>query len=210
MLRGAAADTLLDTYDVERIAHLRSAVEQSVALGNVICVTDPEAVAARDSAMLAGGGDPAVVLPPVAPPTLGPGLAHRVGGVLHPSAGTLAAQPRIQAPDGRAGLWDDVLGSRFELVSTLDLTDVLGADRLAALDRLGVRLSRVVPAGEPVPDGCVGDVDDVLLAHLRELAHDVVGIRPDGYLYGAVSTEDACDLVDGLCAQLRGVGSPVG
>lgn len=206
VLHAVAGDALLDTYDVERIAHLRSAIDQSVALGGVICVTDPEAVAARDAAMLAGGGDPAVVLPPVAPPTLGPGLVHRVAGAVHPSAGNVAFQPRVETPDGRIGLWDDVVGNRLDVIGTVDLTELLGAERVEDLGRLGVRLTTVVPAGEPVPEGAVGDVDDVLLPHLREAAHDVVAVRPDGYLYGAVAAGEACELVDGLRTQLRAVG----
>ncbi|WP_416957767.1 bifunctional 3-(3-hydroxy-phenyl)propionate/3-hydroxycinnamic acid hydroxylase [Nocardioides sp. T5] len=203
VLRGVAGDDLLDTYDTERIAHLQSAIEQSVALGGVICVTDPEAVEARDTAMLAGGGDPAVVLPPVAPPTLGPGLTHRTTGSPAPSAGTLAFQPTVQTPEGRVGLWDDVLGSCFDLIGTINLHELLGEDRVTDLDRLGVRLTTVVPAGAPVPEGAVGDIDDVLLPHLREMAHDVVAVRPDGYLYGAVAASEAVDLVDGLRAGLR-------
>jgi flavoprotein hydroxylase len=203
VLRGVAGDELLDTYDTERIPHLRSAIEQSVALGGVICVTDPEGAAARDAAMLAGGGDPAVVLPPVAPPTLGPGLTHRTAGLLPPSAGTLAFQPRIQTSDGRVGLWDDVLGSGFDVIGTVDLPELLGTERAADLGRLGIRLTTVVPAGDPIPEGAVGDVDDVLLPHLREVGHDVVAVRPDGYLYGAVAVSEASDLVDGLRAGLR-------
>ena len=42
VLREVADADLLNTYTSERASHVQHAIEQSVALGNVICVTDPE------------------------------------------------------------------------------------------------------------------------------------------------------------------------
>ena len=49
VLGGKAPDSLLDTYGPERIGHVRHFIELCVGLGRVICVTDPEAAAARDA-----------------------------------------------------------------------------------------------------------------------------------------------------------------
>jgi ABC-type branched-subunit amino acid transport system ATPase component/2-polyprenyl-6-methoxyphenol hydroxylase-like FAD-dependent oxidoreductase len=58
VMRGLAADAILDSYGLERGAHVQHAIGMSVELGKVICVTDPGAVAERDAFMLSKGGDP--------------------------------------------------------------------------------------------------------------------------------------------------------
>ncbi|MFE0418457.1 bifunctional 3-(3-hydroxy-phenyl)propionate/3-hydroxycinnamic acid hydroxylase MhpA [Streptomyces tendae] len=64
VLDGRADTALLDTYGTERAAHVQRAIDMSVALGKVICVTDPEEAARRDSHMISQGADPARILPP--------------------------------------------------------------------------------------------------------------------------------------------------
>ncbi|MEU8191363.1 bifunctional 3-(3-hydroxy-phenyl)propionate/3-hydroxycinnamic acid hydroxylase, partial [Micromonospora carbonacea] len=51
--RGIADATLLDTYEVERKAHVQHAIRMSIDSGRVICETDPKQAAGRDSVMLA-------------------------------------------------------------------------------------------------------------------------------------------------------------
>jgi 2-polyprenyl-6-methoxyphenol hydroxylase-like FAD-dependent oxidoreductase len=51
VLDGKAPDALLDPYTTERSRHLQHAIMFSVELGQVICITDPEAAAARDAQM---------------------------------------------------------------------------------------------------------------------------------------------------------------
>src|SRR5262249_23484228 len=40
--------TLLDTYEMERSAHVRTIVEAAVEFGRLTCITDPDEAAARD------------------------------------------------------------------------------------------------------------------------------------------------------------------
>src|SRR5207237_771569 len=49
VLDGRAPDALLDTYPSERIPHVRSVIDFSMALGRVICIADPEEAATRDA-----------------------------------------------------------------------------------------------------------------------------------------------------------------
>jgi cyclase len=56
VLAGLADDSLLDTYQHERLPSARSPIDFSMELGKVICVADPAEAAARDEAMAAGGG----------------------------------------------------------------------------------------------------------------------------------------------------------
>lgn len=54
----------------------------SVALGRVICVLDPQEAAERDARIIAGKGDPTVVLPAADPPVLGVALLDPAAGAL--------------------------------------------------------------------------------------------------------------------------------
>lgn len=191
VLRGISHAALLDTYGSERVAHLQSAIGQSVALGQVICVTDPAAAAERDHVMLAAGGDPATALPPVAPPALG-------AGVVAPGGGTLAFQPRVTTAAGITGLWDQAVGVGLDVLSTGDVADLADAEVINSLRAAGVRFWRVVGAGETPGEADVVDVDDVLLPHLHDVAHDLVVVRPDGYLFGAAAAADAAALLGAL------------
>jgi 3-(3-hydroxy-phenyl)propionate hydroxylase len=51
--RGGAPVELLDTYQAEREPEVRAIVELAVDFGRKVCMTDPEAAAARDAEMLA-------------------------------------------------------------------------------------------------------------------------------------------------------------
>lgn len=215
VLRELAPSGLLNTYTSERGGHLRHAIEQSVALGKVICVTDPEVVAQRDAHMLAFGPDPMNVLPPIPPPTLGAGLAHVLpDGTVDPAAGTLSAQPRVAAAVGdEAGLWDDVVGPGLVLVGDAALRD---ADLdLTAFRALGGRLVTLVPAGttprRPTTDGDLEVIDamNVVLPHLNDVGHIALLVRPDYYLFGTAGPGDVARLVDDLVAQIT-TGRPVG
>lgn len=164
-LRGLAGDALLGTYTTERSAHVKNAIEQSVALGNVICTADPKAAAERDEYMLAVGPDPEKVLPPVAPARLGPGVIDPAGGEL---AGTA-----VPVPASADGSW--------AIVSPLKAHEALDAQRLAQLDRYGVRW-------EQAPQDGAAAV-----------------VRPDGYLYGTAATTDRIPaFTDGLLRRLAG------
>src|SRR5262249_13195827 len=100
VLVGDAPDDLLDTYQTERMEHVRAYIELAVELGGVIQTTDPERARQRDRELLTNP----TMLKPLAP-RLGPGL-H--GDAAAP-AGARAAQPRLA--DGSR--LDDRVGYHF-------------------------------------------------------------------------------------------------
>lgn len=53
VLKGDAADTILDSYQPEREPNLRATIDMAMLMGRTVCITDPEAAAARDAQMLA-------------------------------------------------------------------------------------------------------------------------------------------------------------
>lgn len=120
--RGADPD-LLDSYQTEREPQVRSVIELAIAMGRVVCISDPQAAAMRDAGMLAqraAGHAP----PPIAPLRLGPGvMLDGVGGEYFP-------QP--WAGDVRL---DDLLGEGPWLIDRASLADgplTALADQLSA------------------------------------------------------------------------------
>lgn len=183
VLAGFSSIDLLDTYGEERSAHVQNAIGQSVALGHVICITDPAAAAERDRRMLAEGPDPARALPPIPPPQLRCGVLHSDRDGVQPMAGILALQGRVRV-GGRTGRWDDVVGTGWALIAREEpKLSERDSDLLAGL---GTHVGWL--------DGprAFDDVDGRFTAGLDEQGAAAVVVRPDHYVYGAI--EDLADL----------------
>jgi 2-polyprenyl-6-methoxyphenol hydroxylase-like FAD-dependent oxidoreductase len=182
VLRGESDIRLLDTYTTERGTHLEHAIAMSVELGRVICVLDEGKAAERDTRMIAGGADPAKVLPITALPVLGEGVTARAGDVaaLH---GTLAPQFPVQA-NGRQDLLDEVTGFGAVLLVRGDRpTGHVDATVQELLDDTDVRLTTLGENGTPDLRDVTGRWSRWFDAH----AVSAVLIRPDHYVFGAVT-----------------------
>lgn len=189
VLSGASPDALLDSYGPERTGHVRYWIEFSMGLGNVICVTDEDAAAARDAGMQAVLADPS--LAPEQPPP-----PHLSGGVLgsHPLAGFLTPQGRVTGSGG-SGLLDDVIGYGWVVLSRAGSpSQVLGADTEAWAQANGVQVLSV--GGE---DADLQDTEGTYAAWFETLGADTAVIRPDFYLYDAVPL----DQLEQTLARLR-------
>jgi 3-(3-hydroxy-phenyl)propionate hydroxylase len=169
VMAGNATDGLLDTYETERMEHVRAFIELAVELAGVIQATDPAKANQRDRDLIANP----TMLRPITP-RLGPGL-H--GDASRPAA-TRASQPRLA--DGT--LLDDLVGYRFAVLATPSLIDQLPPMLRAELDGGDVVL--VVAAGEGA-------------AYLAELQTEAVVIRPDRHILGIASTPSELDAVLG-------------
>ena len=194
VLAGCSPPALLDAYERERTDNVRAVIDFSMALGKVICITDPDEAAERD-ALMAGGADAQ------APPPL-PGVT---GGVIRagdPLAGLLFVQGRV-ARDGTPALLDDVVGAGWRLV-TIDseVGDSISDELLAWFaDRGGVVVTVVAEV----------DVDGTYDAWFT--SHGVVAVvqRPDFHLYGsAVGAAGVDDLLVHLRTALDHPSVPTG
>jgi flavoprotein hydroxylase len=179
VIAGRSGERLLDTYEEERLTHVRETVELSVRLGRVICVTDADEAQRRDTA-LASGGSPGR---PVAQ-TLRTGFLHRsLGTVAAPPTGALMPQARV-ARDGRTGLFDDVAGTGFAFLATTPPDAVLGPGDREQFAELGVTAVHIVPPGTPPAAGAAVDLDDVYLPFLAANRAKYVIVRPDHHIFG--------------------------
>lgn len=162
-----APESLLDTYETERMEHTRAYIELAVELGGVIQATDREAAQKRDEQMLAN-------------PTMLKPITPRLGRGLHAEedsfGGTRAEQPRL--PDGR--LIDECAGYRFSILARPDVIDALSD---AARKQLADAEIIVTPAQ--------GDA----AAYLDRLGVAAIVIRPDRHILGAASTAAELDAV---------------
>jgi 3-(3-hydroxy-phenyl)propionate hydroxylase len=167
VVRGRAPDRLLDSYETERMAHVRAYIELAVELGSVIQATDPDKARQRDAQLLANP----TMLKPLAP-RLGPGL-H---GDAPAPAGTRAEQPRLG--DGRR--LDDHVGYGFALLGTPAFIAMLPACLRQKLDAI---------------DAAVLAADGEAADYLERLGASAIVIRPDRHILGIASSAPELDRV---------------
>ncbi len=121
VLRGDAPDSLLDTYESERLPHVRAFIELAVRLGGVLQETDRKAAAARDQRFAAG-----TEMFDFPHPQLGPGCRMDAA----PPVGTIFPQPWLG--DGR--LMDEAIGQRFAVLGDAALLEGLRTDAVLLPD----------------------------------------------------------------------------
>ncbi|HET9061391.1 MAG TPA: bifunctional 3-(3-hydroxy-phenyl)propionate/3-hydroxycinnamic acid hydroxylase [Acidimicrobiales bacterium] len=200
VLAGRAGEDLLDTYEAERAPLAREEVGLSVALGQIVCVTDSAAAAERDAAMVPVATESGPI-PIPEQPSLPPVLAN--SGFAH------AGRVGIQAPVGRngdgVGMADDVLGGlRWALLSPHgNPCDYLPPQLRSWWEVLGGAGAQIAPGA---------DLDDTTGAYAQwfsELVSAVVLVRPDYRLYGAVAgLGDTPKLVEALRGALDKASLP--
>ncbi|MFI0353204.1 bifunctional 3-(3-hydroxy-phenyl)propionate/3-hydroxycinnamic acid hydroxylase [Actinomadura sp. 9N407] len=201
VLARRAVPELLDSYTVERSAHVQQAIQTSIQLGKVICVLDDAAAAERDQAMGAATGGTVVDTIPDA--ALSAGVLHcGPDGTPGPAAGELSPQGHVSW-NGAAGPFDQVVGTGFVIAALFDPAEALTDQHLAFCTAIGARLVRLAATGKPVP-GAVTDSDGVYHALLNGTGRTAVIVRPDFYVFGTATADDLGDLVDDLRDRLTG------
>ncbi len=166
VLRGAADEALLDTYQAEREPHVRGIIDLAIGMGRMVCTLDVAAAAMRDQQMLAqrAAGAPGLPMP----------TTRLTGGCLMAgpaAAGELFPQPWTGAGPERIGL-DDMLGEGPWLISR-SRPDATETGLLA------------VSTADPI----LARVRAPLEAWLDAQAADAVLVRPDRYIFGVGATD---------------------
>ncbi|WP_222598504.1 bifunctional 3-(3-hydroxy-phenyl)propionate/3-hydroxycinnamic acid hydroxylase MhpA [Lentzea tibetensis] len=199
VLRGLTSDALLDSYGVERIDHLQNSIELAIKLGRVICLTNEKLAAARDAAMLAGRarGD----VPPRPEDIYWP-IRKGVFGHADQVTGRLVPQARVASAD-REGLFDQVVGTGFVLMTLGDPAQCVSPESQEILDSLDALVVGILPPGTPrdtLRPGTVVDVDGTCSAYLSGAHGEAVLMRPDFYAFGA---DEINDLIRQLATELN-------
>ncbi len=196
VLLGRAPDELLDTYERERLHHVRLFIDLSVSLGHLISVTNPEEAAARDAAMIAlSRASERAPMP--SPPVIGPGTL--LEGDRHAGEPFPQAHVRMRTATRRfEGLFDDVVGRGWVLLGAdEDPGLALAPEQRAFFASLGGISARVGP-GAPLVD-----LDGRYQRFFERAGVRIVLVRPDFLVFGtAKGPEDANALIGALARQL--------
>ncbi|CAB4904315.1 unannotated protein [freshwater metagenome] len=183
VLRGDSPDALLDTFVEERRENAVAIVRGSLAIGEIITVTDPVLAEERNDRLKAG-----LIKPNSIEPFMSGGVLLRdSSGNLAPGSGILTAQPHIDW-NGKVGRADDLIPAQWKVFTVgLDVESALSESARALLNRLDAAIVRV--ERHPGVDGAAVDVDDIFSTWFAKQYGPVgaVIVRPDFYAYGFVS-----------------------
>ncbi len=195
VVHGRSSETLLDSYGLERAAHVRRLTAIIKDIGALVGERDGARAAARDDRLLAEAGGTVRSVPrqDLMPP-LEAGL---IAATPHAARGTLFPQPWILTETGRRRL-DDLTGTGMRVVlapSGGRLPSDLAA-RAAACDAVVVRICS--PDAAPTTDAIATftEADGVVAAWFAGHGATAAIVRPDNYVYAVAN--DAAGLADGI------------
>lgn len=162
VMRGLAADTLLDSYQTERDAQVRHVIGRAIEVGRTICELDPDAAAARDKRIRAEKGmrTAAELIAPIASNIVANGAGERF---INPSM-------------GEERFLDDLAGHAWRLFCAVGAK----APKLQVLSALNV--TTIDTAVLPDPEGHMAR-----WFLERDVAYALV--RPDHYLAATSTTQ---------------------
>lgn len=197
---GLAAPEFLETYQIERIPHVRQTTLAAKEFGGVICERDSERAANRDARLIEHlkenpGG--------TIRQSLIPGLSQGFIAQVSP-AGELFPQPMVINHAGQQALLDEFTGQTFRVVVApgFDASALLrclrSSQSLKGLPIHVVRLVNPEQSGARAADE-YQEVDGLLAQWLEQRGCNVVIVRPDHYVYGgAVTVAWAMELLEGM------------
>ncbi|MCK0114216.1 bifunctional 3-(3-hydroxy-phenyl)propionate/3-hydroxycinnamic acid hydroxylase [Ornithinimicrobium sp. F0845] len=199
ILQGVADVDLLDSYGAERGPHARWFIDFSVGLGQVICVSDPDEAAQRDTTLMAALAEQ-LKTGPVQPydARLGPGAwdENSPGGGFPSWQGAVVHQ-------GVVGRFDQVVTRGWGLLSTHDAGQPTPESR-GLVERMG---GVAVTVGPPGSGADVLDVDGVYESWFAELGAEHILTRPDFHTAGAARRgEDVDALVRAIADKVLSPG----
>ncbi len=195
-VQGAAAQSLLDSYGIERKAHVRELTSRIKNVGAVICERDPARARERDERMLAECGGVVKDTPRQdILPALSTGLLSQQAQA---ARGQLFPQPWIASEGGQRHL-DEVFGNGWRLVLAAGTPVPKGFARSPSgggpgWGRSGLRVLRSEDLHE---------TEGVLAAWFRKNELAAALVRPDNYVFGgAPGADDVAALVAKAAAAL--------
>ncbi|MCP3142932.1 bifunctional 3-(3-hydroxy-phenyl)propionate/3-hydroxycinnamic acid hydroxylase MhpA [Pyxidicoccus xibeiensis] len=207
VLHGQAPDALLDTYEQERRPHVEAVQKLCVQVGHLFLARNPWVAAARDAVMRTMQRIPRVrrfiqgfefKQPPLHD------RGYYFGG--KPAAGKAAEgtyfpQPRVRLESGEEVLLDDTLGNDFTVLCRHDAPAAELAAARGLAESLGGRLLTFRPSAQGPAKADAPAVEDVtgkLTEWFSRYTADVVVLRPDRFVFGAVKSQRLPELRQAL------------
>ena len=180
VLKGAAPDSLLDSYTPERKGHVTALTTRIKAIGKIIGERDVAKARARDAHLLdeCGGVVKPVPRQDVQPPLQDGLLSARI----HPKRGTIFPQPWLLMATGERRRMDDAVGTGWRVVLSAHASQDM---RQAATVSSGMA-ARVIQLGTPE----LTEVDGLLAKWFTESETLAAIVRPDHYVYGVCQNPD--------------------
>jgi 3-(3-hydroxy-phenyl)propionate hydroxylase len=196
VLRRLASDSMLESYETERRPHVKAWSDLSLKAGEILCLTDPAKAAARDARFRSGN------LPPWRPsPMLTTGLLDISSSSSASVAGQLFPQRAVRRGE-RIGLFDDVAGPGFLLVSRADPRPFMG--RAGQLFGERMRMDCVWFSPDANDASALVDETGEYRTFFEESGLAALIVRPDRYVFGgAQRLDETGGLIDKLQCMLN-------
>lgn len=196
VVKGHAADALLDSYELERREHAWQLIETALQLGQQIQPIDPQQAAERDAFFAELNKDPAGMQ--ALEDEMFSAILNRSvdqGAVVDAGAGSIAGrlliQPVLQNGSGGDVLLDDCLGSGFAIVGyECDPRKLLTGDVQQQWRSLGAELVSIGRAGSAAGMD-LEDQTGELAAWLGSEQPCLLLVRPDRFCMAAATPSDA-------------------
>lgn len=201
VVRGLAADSLLDTYEAERSPNARATIIESARVGQNVIERDPVKAAERDARLLAmqaelerANGQKALIAFRVV--GFSEGLVAQSSDKVR-AAGDVFPQARVR--NGKEGHFDDIAGGGFLILArNADPSSALSPEDMAFWRSIGGNIVRF-------GNGGLTDAEGRYTQLMDEYGCDVIVKRADYYIFGACPTvKDLPPLIADLRSQLAG------
>jgi 3-(3-hydroxy-phenyl)propionate hydroxylase len=178
VLKEGAADTLLNSYGLERKAHVTELTTRIKGIGKIITERDVTKARARDAKLLAECDG---VVKPMPRQDIQPALSvGLLGSMEHPARGTIFPQPLLHQAGGEKVRMDDVYPAGWKIVLSPRADD----DFIRASQHHHLTSVVVLKLGSPA----FSEAEGVLAQWFEKHAVQAAIVRPDHYIYGVCKT----------------------
>ncbi|MFP2928428.1 bifunctional 3-(3-hydroxy-phenyl)propionate/3-hydroxycinnamic acid hydroxylase [Pyxidicoccus sp. 3LG] len=210
VLHGQAPESLLNTYEQERRPHVAAVQQLCVKVGHLFLARNRWVAAARDALMRTVQRIPRVRrfiegFEFKQPPLHEQGYyfsGQNDGDKKATAEGTYFPQPRVRLESGEEVLLDDTLGNDFTVLCRHDASAAELDSARALAESLGGRLLTFRPteddAQAKAEAPAVVDVTGKLTEWFSRYTADVVVLRPDRFVFGAVKAQRLPELKEAL------------
>ena len=183
VLNGSLPESVLDSYQAERLPHVKDVTNRAVKTGKLIIQRNPCRAAARNHIFRTASKVPGFTAWLRQHRWL-PDARYRKGLLAHNgngAVGWLIPQPWVVDEKGDAVRLDDVIGGRWVVLHLGPESD------FQQWRAAGVPVVKILVPGSVSSADSIVDADGVLTRWLDKRGASVVVVRPDGFVYAAAA-----------------------